>query len=38
LSLNREFRALILALSQGRSIITPFYRTLVRAGGNDKLV
>ncbi|MDX1900655.1 MAG: hypothetical protein SFW66_01460, partial [Gammaproteobacteria bacterium] len=34
LSLNVVFRALILALSQGRSIFKPFYRMLVREGGN----
>ncbi|MDX1901355.1 MAG: hypothetical protein SFW66_05020, partial [Gammaproteobacteria bacterium] len=35
LSLNVVFRALILALSQGRSIFKPFYRMLVRLRGND---
>ena|SRR5579871_989455 len=38
LSLNREFRALILALSQGRSISIPIYRMTVRVGGNDRIV
>ncbi|MDX1900562.1 MAG: hypothetical protein SFW66_00985, partial [Gammaproteobacteria bacterium] len=36
LSLNVVFRALILALSQGRSIFKPFYRMLVRLRGNDR--